>query len=65
MVKTLGNIKSKSDLKKFEEYDIIFIDDDGNVIASKDIKDHAKFNNEFAKDNPGLIDRYKKVIGTI
>ena len=60
MINTLGNIKSKSDLKKFEEYDIIFIDDDGNVIASKDIKDHAKFNNEFAKDNPGLIDRYKK-----
>ena len=60
MINTLGNIKSKSDLNKFEEYDIIFIDGDGKVFASKDIKDHVKFNNEFSKDNPGLIDRYKK-----
>ena len=60
MINTLGNIKSKSDLNKFEEYDIIFIDGDGKVFASKDIKDHVKFNNEFSKDNPGLVERYKK-----
>ena len=30
------------------------------VFASKDIKDHVKFNNEFSKDNPGLVERYKK-----
>ena len=60
MVKSLGSINSKKDLKRFEEYDIIFIDRDGKVFASKDIKDHAKFNNEFAKDNPKLVERYKK-----
>ena len=60
MINTLGSIKSKRNLNKCEEYDIIFIDGDGKVFASKDIKDHVKFNNEFSKDNPGLVERYKK-----
>lgn len=60
MVRIIGTINSKEDLKKFEEYDIIFIDQVGNVIASEDIKSHNKFNEEFEKNNPEVVERYKE-----
>lgn len=60
MVRIIGTINSKEDLKTFEEYDIIFIDSIGNVISAEDIKDHAKFNEEFAEKNPEVIERFKK-----
>ena len=60
MVRIIGTINSKEDLKKIEKFDIIFIDSTGNVIASEDIKSHDKFNKEFEKNNPELVERYKK-----
>lgn len=60
MVRIIGTINSKEDLKKFEKNDIIFIDSIGNVIASENIKSHNKFNEEFEKNNPEVVERYKE-----
>ncbi len=59
MVQIILTINSIEDLKKLEMYDIIFIDSIGNAIANEDIKSHDKFNDEFAENNPELVERYK------